>query len=74
MGAASASAAIVSRNPADPADEIGAFAPAGGIDVDRAVAAAQRIAPRYAAVPGQVRADALNRAAARVEAAAGPLG
>jgi alpha-ketoglutaric semialdehyde dehydrogenase len=73
MGAAAASAAIVSQNPADPTDEIGVFAPAGGIDVDRAVASAQRVAPRYAAVPGQVRADALHRAAGRVEAAAAEL-
>ena len=73
MGAAAASAGLVSRNPADPGDQIGVFAPAGGIDVDRAVAAALRVAPTYAAVPGQARADALHRAAGRVEAAAADL-
>ena len=73
MGAAAASAGIVSRNPADPGDQIGVFAPAGGIDVDRAVARALRVAPSYAAVPGQARADALHRAAGRVEAAAADL-
>jgi alpha-ketoglutaric semialdehyde dehydrogenase len=73
MGAAAASAGIVSRNPADPGDQIGVFAPAGGIDVDRAVARALRVAPGYAAVPGQARADALHRAAGRVEAAAADL-
>ena len=73
MGAAAASAGLVSRNPADPGDQIGVFAPAGGIDVDWAVAAALRVAPTYAAVPGQARADALHRAAGRVEAAAADL-
>ena len=41
MGATAASADIVSRNPADPADQVGVFAPGGGIDVDRAVTAAR---------------------------------
>ncbi len=73
MGTTAASADIVSRNPADPADEVGVFAPGGGIDVDRAVTAARSAQAGYAALPGQARADALNRAAARVEAAAGGL-
>ena len=58
MGAAAASAEIVSRNPADPADQVGAFAPGGGIDVDRAVtAAASRARPgsqRCRARPGRM--------------------
>jgi alpha-ketoglutaric semialdehyde dehydrogenase len=73
MGAAAASADIVSRNPADPGDRIGTFVPGGGIDVDRAVTAARRAAPGFAALPGQARADALHRAAGRVEAAAAGL-
>jgi len=70
MGAAEG---IVSRNPADPADRIGTFTPGGGIDVDRAVNAAREAAARYAALPAQARADALNRIAARVEARAAEL-
>jgi aldehyde dehydrogenase (NAD+) len=73
MGAAAASADIVSRNPADPTDQVGVFAPGGGIDVDRAVTAARSAAAGFASLPGQARADALSRAAARVEAAAGGL-
>ena len=73
MGAPTASADIVSRNPADPADQVGVFAPGGGIEVDRAVTAARSAQAGYAALPGQARADALSRAAARVEAAAGGL-
>ena len=49
------------------------YAPGGGIDVDRAVTAGRSAQAGYAALPGQARADALNRAAARVEAAAGGL-
>jgi aldehyde dehydrogenase (NAD+) len=64
---------ISSTNPADPADVIGVFAPGGGIDVDRAVAAAAAVVSGWAAAPGQARADALARAAARVEARAGEL-
>jgi alpha-ketoglutaric semialdehyde dehydrogenase len=71
MGAAAAG--IVSLNPADPADRIGTFTPGGGIDVDRAVTAARAAAPRFAALPGQARADALHRVAARVEARAAEL-
>jgi alpha-ketoglutaric semialdehyde dehydrogenase len=71
MGATAAG--IVSRNPADPADRIGTFTPGGGIDVDRAVKAAGEAAARYAALPAQARADALNRVAARVEASAAEL-
>jgi alpha-ketoglutaric semialdehyde dehydrogenase len=71
MGAAAAG--IVSLNPADPADRIGTFTPGGGIDVDRAVKAAREAAARYAALPAQTRADALNRVAARVEARAAEL-
>ncbi len=71
MGAAAAG--IVSLNPADPADRIGTFVPGGGIDVDRAVTAARAAAPGFAALPAQARADALHRAAARVEAAAAEL-
>ncbi|HEY3766517.1 MAG TPA: aldehyde dehydrogenase family protein [Gaiellales bacterium] len=68
-----ATAGIVSLNPADPADRIGTFVPGGGIDVDRAVTAAAAAAPRYAALPAQARADALHRVAARVEARAAEL-
>jgi aldehyde dehydrogenase (NAD+) len=64
---------IRSTNPADPTDVVGAFAPGGGIDVDRAVAVAGAAAGGWAAAPGQSRADALIRAAARVEAQAGGL-
>ncbi len=71
MGAAAAG--IVSLNPADPADRIGTFVPGGGIDVDRAVTAARAAAPGFAALPAQARADALHRAAGRVEAAAAEL-
>jgi alpha-ketoglutaric semialdehyde dehydrogenase len=71
MGATAAG--IVSRNPADPADRIGTFTPGGGIDIDRAVKAAGEAAARYAALPAQARADALNRVAARVEASAAEL-
>jgi aldehyde dehydrogenase (NAD+) len=71
MGAAAAG--IVSLNPADPADRIGAFVPGGGIDVDRAVTAARAAAPGFAALPAQARADALHRVAGRVEAAAAEL-
>src|SRR5690348_11482167 len=68
VAAAATSADIVSENPADPADRIGTFQPGGGIDVDRAVSAARDAATGYAALPAQARADALDRAAARVEA------
>jgi alpha-ketoglutaric semialdehyde dehydrogenase len=71
--AAAATADIVSENPADPADRIGTFQPGGGIDVDRAVSAAHDAATGYAALPAQARADALNRAAARVEGRAAEL-
>ena len=64
---------ISSTNPADPADVIGTFVPGGGIDVDRAVRAAAAAAPAWAGAPGQVRADALARVAARVEARAEEL-
>ena len=64
---------ITSTNPADPADVIGVFAPSGGIDVDRAVTAAADAAPAWAGAPGQTRADALTRAAARIEAGADEL-
>jgi len=64
---------ISSTNPADPADVIGVFAPSGGIDVDRAVTAAAGVAPGWARAPGQARADALSRVAARVEAGADDL-
>jgi aldehyde dehydrogenase (NAD+) len=70
VAAAEASADIVSENPADPGDRIGTFQPGGGIDVDRAVSAARDAAAKYAALPAQARADALSRAAARVEARA----
>ncbi|MGH3074065.1 MAG: aldehyde dehydrogenase family protein, partial [Gaiellales bacterium] len=58
---------ISSTNPADPADVIGVFAPSGGIDVDRAVTAAATVAPAWAGAPGQARADALSRVAARID-------
>jgi alpha-ketoglutaric semialdehyde dehydrogenase len=58
---------IRSTNPADPNDVVGAFAPGGGIDVDRAVGRAAAAAGAWARGPAQARADALNRAAARVE-------
>jgi alpha-ketoglutaric semialdehyde dehydrogenase len=61
-------AEISSTNPADPSDVIGVFVPSGGIDVDRAVTAAAAAAPAWAGAPGQARADALGRVAARVEA------
>jgi acyl-CoA reductase-like NAD-dependent aldehyde dehydrogenase len=64
---------ISSTNPADPADVIGVFSPSGGIDVDRAVTAAAAAAPAWAGAPGQARADALTRAAARIEADAEAL-
>jgi alpha-ketoglutaric semialdehyde dehydrogenase len=64
---------ISSTNPADPADVIGVFAPSGGIDVDRAVTAAATVAPAWAGAPGQARADALSRVAARIEARADEL-
>jgi alpha-ketoglutaric semialdehyde dehydrogenase len=64
---------ISSRNPADPADVIGVFAPSGGIDVDRAVTAAAAGAPAWAGAPGQARADALIRVAARIEEGADDL-
>jgi alpha-ketoglutaric semialdehyde dehydrogenase len=64
---------ISSTNPADPADVIGVFAPSGGIDVDRVVTAAAAAAPAWAGAPGQARADALTRVAARVEADAEAL-
>ena len=64
---------ITSTNPADPADVIGVFAPSGGIDVDRAVTAAADGAPAWAGAPGQARADALSRVAARIEARADEL-
>ncbi len=64
---------ISSTNPADPADVVGMFVPSGGIDVDRAVRAAAAVAPDWAGAPGQARADALHRAAGRVEARAEDL-
>ncbi|HEY7258039.1 MAG TPA: aldehyde dehydrogenase family protein [Gaiellales bacterium] len=64
---------ISSTNPADPADVVGTFVPGGGIDVDRAVAAAVAAAAGWAGTPGQARADALSRVAARVEARAEEL-
>jgi aldehyde dehydrogenase (NAD+) len=64
---------ISSTNPADPADVVGTFVPGGGIDVDRAVAAATAAAAGWAGTPGQARADALSRVAARVEARAEEL-
>ena len=66
-------AEITSTNPADPGDVIGRFAPSGGIDVDRAVGAAAAAAPAWTEGPAQARADALSRAAARVEAQAEQL-
>jgi len=74
VAAAGARADIVSDNPADPGDRVGSFRPGGGIDVDRAVSAARDAAAGYAALPAQTRADALHRAAARVEARAAELG
>jgi alpha-ketoglutaric semialdehyde dehydrogenase len=73
VGATARGAEIVSANPADPADRIGVFAAAGGIDVDRVIASARAAAPGWAATPGQARADALSRSAAQVERAAAEL-
>ena len=64
---------ISSTNPADPADVVGVFAPSGGIDVDRAVTGAAAAAAGWAGAPGQARADALIRVAARVDASADDL-
>jgi len=64
---------ISSTNPADPADVIGVFAPSGGIDVERAVTTAATVTPAWAGAPGQARADALSRVAARIEARADEL-
>jgi acyl-CoA reductase-like NAD-dependent aldehyde dehydrogenase len=66
-------AQISSTNPADAGDVIGVFVPCGGIDVDRAVTAANAAAPGWAGAPGQARADALGRVATRIDANADEL-
>src|SRR5215213_6103368 len=62
--------AIVSRSPHDPDDEIGRFVPGGGIDVDRAVAAATSAVREWSRLPAAQRGDALRRAADRLAARA----
>jgi alpha-ketoglutaric semialdehyde dehydrogenase len=57
------SAEIVSRNPADPSDVVITVAPAGGIEVDRAVGRAQAAAGGFAHMPAPVRGEALAAAA-----------
>ena len=63
-------AEIISRNPARPDDVVATVTPAGGIDVDRAVAAATAAWPEFSALPAAVRGDALRRAADALEARA----
>jgi acyl-CoA reductase-like NAD-dependent aldehyde dehydrogenase len=65
--------AIVSRSPHDPDDEIGRFVPGGGIDVDRAVAAATSAVREWSRLPAAQRGDALRRAADRLAARADEL-
>jgi aldehyde dehydrogenase (NAD+) len=66
-------AEIVSRNPANPADVVMTVAPAGGIEVDRAVQRAAGAARAFAATPAAVRGDALRRAADALELQAAAL-
>ncbi len=66
-------AEIVSRNPAHPDDVVARFAPAGGIDVDRAVQHAASAAREYRVLPAAERADMLSRAADAVAAEAADL-
>jgi aldehyde dehydrogenase (NAD+) len=63
-----ATAEIRSLNPADPGDVVAAVAPAGGIEVDRALHDAGAAAPGWAALPAPARGEALRRAADDVEA------
>ncbi len=67
-------AEIVSRNPADPSDEVTRVAACGAVDVDRAVERAAAPARAWAAAPGATRGDALRRAADEVERRAPELG
>jgi alpha-ketoglutaric semialdehyde dehydrogenase len=64
---------IVSLNPADPSDRVASVAPSGGIEVDRAVAAATAAAGEWRAVPAAARGEALQRVAASVERDAASL-
>ena len=73
MAAAAPSADIVSENPPPPAARRGSARPAAAAAAAGARAPPPPPAPGYAALPAQARADALSRAAARVEAAAGEL-
>ena len=57
------SAEIVSRNPADPSDVVTTVAPAGGIEVDRAVGRARAAAGGFAHMPAPARGAALEAAA-----------
>jgi len=66
-------AEIVSRNPARPDDVVMTVAPAGGIDVDRAVARAVDAARGHAALPAAARGEALRRAADALETKAAEL-
>jgi acyl-CoA reductase-like NAD-dependent aldehyde dehydrogenase len=66
-------AEIVSRNPARPDDVVARFAPAGGIDVDRAVQHAAAAGREHRALPAAARAEALSRAADAVAADAADL-
>src|SRR5438876_1056656 len=62
---------IVSRNPADPRDEVLSVSAAGGIDVDRAVERASAAAAGWARTPAADRAEPLRLAADRLEGRAG---
>ncbi len=72
MAAAASPREIQSRNPADPTDQVAVVAPSGGIEVDRAVTAAQDAA-EWRRLTAPARGEALGRAAAAVERSAAGL-
>ncbi len=72
-GPASPEPARPLHNPADPVDVVGAVHEASPADVQAALAAAERAAPAWAAVPPAERAAVLERAADALQAATEPL-
>src|SRR3954468_16687645 len=64
---------LISRNPADPGDEVLRLTPAGGIELDRMIGAATEAAPGWARTPAPERGERLREAAERMAARAGEL-